>query len=78
MQNESRNIIADRIISVLTVYPVLNVSMLQIAIGSSIPKVLWEPALQELISAGKVIKDTVSIENPHGRTRTVPTLKLSE
>ncbi len=76
-KTETNNVIRERIVSVLKVYPVLNTSMLQLAIGSSLPKMMWEPVLQCLISDGLVSMDTVTIENPRGRTRTVPVMKLN-
>ncbi len=54
--------IRDRIVNLLTVYPRLSPSMLQIGLGTSLPPTIWRPILTDLINDG-TIKDETETSN---------------
>lgn len=66
-----------RILHTLRIYPRLNMSMLQIGVGTGFPPAIWHPALDELVRKGRVIRSTFTTTNPVSRreqTYTVITL----
>lgn len=67
-----------RIKHILTIYPCISPSMLQIGLGSGIPADLWKPVLDKLVERGVVQKTFVAAVTPNGRQQTVTVLKLSE
>lgn len=52
-------LIRDKILKVLEIYPKVSPSMLQIGIGSSIPAQMWRPVLERLIEEGTIIQDDI-------------------
>lgn len=71
------NHVQKRIIHTLSIYPRLNMSMLQIGIGTGFPPAIWHPALEALIGEGKVVRSTFTTTNPVSKreqTYTVITL----
>src|SRR3990172_6202219 len=67
--------VRDRIIHVLTIYPILSPSMLQVGLGTSTQPGLWRPVLERMIDEGVVIVEEVQLEHPSGRS--YPYKKLS-
>jgi len=61
------DLVQARIIHTLRVYPRINMSMLQVGVGTGFPPAIWHPALEALISAGRVIRSTFTMTNPVSR-----------
>lgn len=70
--------VKERILHILSVYPQISQSMLQISLG--VPVASYKPVLEHLIKGGKVLRDTVVINSPTGRmqTHTIIRLKATE
>lgn len=77
MQEQRQDEIAAQIRHVLSIYPTLSPSMLQIGIGPHVPPQTWRPILSELIEAGVVKRDEVVAQTPSGRHRSYTRLSLN-
>jgi hypothetical protein len=75
--------IEERIIQILVVYPKLSPTMLQMAMGPTVPASCWRPVLQRLIDEGVIhaynMQPSFNVESKvqHKRTRAYPILELS-
>lgn len=69
--------IKGKIIHVLSIYPKLMPSMLQVGIGPSISPGLWHPILEALISEGIVDRQEVGNTSPQGRYNKSTVLSLT-
>ena len=67
----------DKIVHVLTLYPVISPTMLQMGLGPSTKPKLWRPDLQMLIDEGIVLQETVSKQTPSGQYRQYQRLSLN-
>lgn len=68
LEENMTNVIKDRIKYILSIYPKVSPSMLQIGIGTSIPPDLWRPVLDEMINTDEVER-TQLISNNANRKR---------
>lgn len=68
--------IEKRIHLILSVYPKVSPSMLQVALGTSLPPAVWRPVLEKMITQGTVVRGSVAATTPHGRYQTYRTLEL--
>ncbi len=68
--------IEDRILHLLTIFPKISPSMMQIGIGSALPPRWWKPVLEKLIKSGKVQMDHIVSTTSTGRTQTYTVLSL--
>lgn len=62
--------IRQKIIHVLSIFPALSASGLQVSIGPYTPSMKWRPVLRQLVDEHTVAMDEVSLAAPDGRTRT--------
>jgi hypothetical protein len=69
-------LVREKIIHVLTVFPRLSHSMLQVGIGTSMPPAIWRPILAQMIRAGEVVETPLTARTPHGRDQTYEILHL--
>jgi len=69
--------IYDKIVHVLSVYPKLSPSMLQVGIGTSVPPSIWRRVLQDLVEEGKVVKDEEVRLAPSGRHQLYTVISLN-
>jgi len=67
---------ARKIVHILRNYPIISPSMLQIAIGSSLPTSVWKPVLERLITEGVVERNFVVQESSKGRHQSYTFLRL--
>lgn len=67
-----------RIVHVLTVFPFLSQSMINVGIGTSIPSKLWQPILEDLIAEGTVQKTAINAQSPSDRSQTYTIYHLSK
>lgn len=67
--------IQDKILHILSVYPQISPSMLQISLN--LPASSWKPALEHLIKDEKVVRMVVVMNTPTGRLQSHTILHLT-
>lgn len=60
-------LIRDRIVHVLTVYPNISHSMLQIGLGPALSPKMWRPVLSQLYHQGRIKERLTVCKGPTGR-----------
>lgn len=70
-------LIKARILHVLSVFPFLSQSMINVGIGTSIPSKLWQPVLEELLADGSITKTAINAQSPSDRSQTYTIYHLS-
>jgi hypothetical protein len=73
----SEKVVEDKMVHVLTIWPQLSPSMLQVGIGTALPPKLWHPVLERLIAAGVIERREVTIKGPSNRDQTHTLLRLA-
>lgn len=68
--------IRSRIVHVLTIYPGISPSMLQVGIGTALGPKLWHPVMDRLKASGRVVEGEIMAQTPGGRDLTYKTLTL--
>lgn len=68
--------IRERIVHVLTIYPKLSMSMLQVGVGTSVPPSMWKPTLASMVAAGIIRESRTSRETPAGRIQSYTVIEL--
>ena len=68
--------IMQKIVHVLTIYPRLSPSMLQIGVGTGLKPSIWKPILERLITNGVVIRTFIQAETPSDRVQSYAILSL--
>lgn len=71
-----RDVIEAKILHVLTIWPKLSPSMLQVGIGTAVTPKLWHPILASLIAEGRVTRREVQAKAPSGRDQTYVVISL--
>lgn len=71
------NFIRARLIHVLTLYPGISPSMLQVGIGTAISPKMWHPIMAQLKSEGLVKEEEIMAQAPNGRDLTYKKLVLA-
>lgn len=66
-----------KIMHVLSIYPKLSPSMLQVGVGPGLTPDIWKPMLANLIERGLVQEETVSKATPTGRKQQYTVISLS-
>ena len=74
----TRSIIREKIAHVLTIFPIISRTMLNVGIGTAIPPALWKPVLQGMIDEGIVLVDTIQCETPNGYHRAFNRVLLAD
>lgn len=74
---EDPELVREKILFTLGIYPHLSASMLQIGIGPSTPSKLMHHELDKLIKAGLVTQDFLVKKTPTGRTNTYTIIRLT-
>lgn len=67
-----------RILHGLEIFPFISGSMLNQAVGTSIPGELWKPILAQLIDEGVVVETAHSAKSPTGRAQTYTIYHLAK
>lgn len=68
--------IRDRILLVLTVYPIISPTMLQAGLGPQIRPKNWRPVLNDMIEEGVVLEEIYNTKTVHGRYHSYTRLRL--
>lgn len=63
----SEQIIQEKILHTLKIYPKISVSMLQVGIGTAISANMWKPVFDKMIELGKIEVETRTFRAPSGR-----------
>lgn len=74
---EEGKMVADKIRHLLTYFPKLSHSMLQVGLGSTVPASLWRPILEEMVAEGEVCIVTVMATMPSGRSATFSVIQFN-
>lgn len=72
----NRELIQKKIVHLLSIFPKVSPSMMQIGLGSSIPTQMWKPILRDLINEGIVQEDIIVHPTVVGRNQTYTILSL--
>jgi hypothetical protein len=71
------NMLREKMIFLLTLYPKLTPTMLHVGIGPQVRPQIWRPVMENLITEGVVKKDHLSLTTPKGQFRTYTVLSLT-
>lgn len=69
--------LARRIVHVLSIYPQVSPSMLQVGLGPGLSAEIWRPVLEQLLLDKVVKKQQISHATPAGRSQVYTILSLS-
>jgi hypothetical protein len=72
------DLIRDKILHTLKIYPRLSMSMLQVGIGTAISSKIWHPIFMQLKTEGRVKVEHTSARSPAGRDQTYQVISLVE
>lgn len=75
MDDDDIMVLKGKLRHILTIYPRLSHSMIQVAMG--IPAREWRPVLQMMISEGEVTTNSVELETPAGRIQQYTIIALA-
>lgn len=68
--------IGDRIRHILTIYPKLSMSMIQVGIGTALTPKLWHPVLAKMKESGEIQEDSIQATTPTGRMQVYTVISL--
>ena len=71
------DLIRNKILHVLKIYPRISMSMLQVGIGTAISPKMWHPIFDSLKKEGKIDEKTVAAQGPSGRDQSHTIISLS-
>lgn len=74
--NESDRTIREKITHILSIYPKISVSMLQIGVGTSLMPSLWKPILNQMVKEGIIREVREMHMTPAGRQQSYVILSL--
>lgn len=77
VNDKGNNVIKNKILYVLWLYPKISMSMLQVGIGTALAPALWKPILNKLLEDEVVIQDTQSFNTPTGRQQSHSFLSIN-
>lgn len=78
VDSDSPSTLEERIVFILTVFPRLTPSMLQVGLGPHTPPRLWRPVVEDLIQKKVVKRDERGVTTPIGQYRTYTFLTLTK
>ena len=73
-REEERNttkLIEGKILHVLSLFPIISPSMLQMSMGTGISADMWKPVLDRLVEEGAVYRYEILTQTPGGRNQAV-------
>lgn len=65
-----------KILHILSIYPFLSQSMLQVGIGTSMSPAIWKPVLESMLQSGEVVRLQVQATSPSERAQNYTVLHL--
>lgn len=69
--------IREKIVHVLSIYPIISPTMLQAGLGPTLAPAKWRPSLEVMIANGTVKRNTVTVKSPTGRHNSYSKLRLA-
>ena len=78
LQGVQDDFVRERIIALLTVYPILSPSMIQIGLGSSLPTFVWRPVFDRMLISGELVEGLVEGPPSDNRQRPFKTVSLAK
>lgn len=73
---EDFDVLKEKILHTLTIYPKISPSMLQVGLGPHNRPEHWRPALHALIDEGLIKQEELIAGNPHGQKRSYTVISL--
>lgn len=70
--------IVERIKHILSIYPKLSWSQLQVSIGTANPPKSWKPVAEKMIAEGIMLRSTIYKPAPTGRVQSYTILELAD
>jgi len=70
-------LLRERILHSLEIFPFLSSSMIHMSIGTSTPRGLWKPVLERLVEDGVVLVTEIFATTPNNRTQTYTIFHLA-
>jgi hypothetical protein len=67
-----------RITHILSIYPELSPSMIQVALGASISSRWWKPVLEQMVNEGTLARRFAYSKGPGGKGRSYTLIRLNE
>jgi hypothetical protein len=74
---DTEQTIRDKIVHVMSIYPRISVSMLQIGVGTSLMPALWKPLLAKMIQDGQILEERKTYRTPSDRQQSYTILSLN-
>lgn len=71
-------LIREKITHVLTIWPKISPSMLQVGIGTAISPKMWHPVFEQMLAEGLITRNEQYGRGPSGRDQTFITISLAE
>jgi len=72
------DMLREKILFGLAIYPFLSPSQLHVFLGTATPKSIWKDVvLEALLAEGAVVKEEITLVSPHERTQTYTILRLA-
>lgn len=65
-----QDLVRDKILHALEIFPFISNSMIHMAIGTSTPTMLWKPILEQLVKDGAILETTITAKSPLDRQQT--------
>lgn len=73
---KTEKLVREKIVHVLSIYPCISPTMLQLGIGTGLPPDLWHPVLDAMLKENSVSKTQVRAIAPSGRDQVYTRLQL--
>lgn len=64
---DTEKFMRERIEHVLSIFPKISKSMLQVGIGTSISPQLWKPVYEGMVREGLIVEESADFTTPNGR-----------
>jgi len=77
VRTTAREVIKEKILHALRIWPYLNPSMLQVGIGTALTPKLWHPVLESLETEGVITRDEIRTKTPSGREQVCTVIRLA-
>lgn len=72
------DVVKQKILHVLKIYPKISPSMLQVGIGTALPPKIWRPVYEDMLKEGTIKLETVGSSSPSGRDQTYHIISLTD
>lgn len=70
--------IREKILHILTIYPRISPSMLQVGVGTALPPAIWKPVMMRMEEEGIIKRESVQCNTPAARVQIYTVLSLGQ